>query len=154
MWVAQGPRGVVGIEQAHDIEAEISLQPYDVHEGAVKDLDDARVGKDVIQHPQLLAPRLERIDDPVLISSADLHQRDEANVRSGVVVLEIDGKLLGLSQLRQHRSDPIQSVDEDGGRLLEGRVDVWIRVLVDRSRILQADDLFSIWMFVAVGGQS
>lgn len=82
------------------------------------DLDDFGVCKDLIENLQLVAPRLQRIDDPVFFARADLHQTDDAIVGSKVVMLEVDGNLLGLLELRQHVEHGFVRVDPRGGSLL------------------------------------
>jgi hypothetical protein len=42
-----------------------------------------------------MAPWFQRINNPILVSSADLHEGNKPNICSKVVVLKINGYLLG-----------------------------------------------------------
>lgn len=105
-----------GIEQAVHIETQVSLQPDHIHVGPVEDLggkiskrhmenqavpgkpyfENSRISKDLVEDLELVAPRLQRVDDPVLFPGADLHQADNASVGPEVVVLQIHGNLVSV----------------------------------------------------------
>ncbi|KAH3684432.1 hypothetical protein WICPIJ_004618 [Wickerhamomyces pijperi] len=62
-----------GVEERHHVQAEVSLQPDDIHEGTVEDLCDLRISKDFVQNVQVLTES-QGVNDPVLVPGADLHQ--------------------------------------------------------------------------------
>lgn len=82
-------------------------------------LDNGRIGKDLVEHLELVAPRSQRIDNPVLFSGADLHQAHQASIRPEVVMLQVDSNLLGLLQLFQHIQDTFVSVYPGGGCFID-----------------------------------
>jgi hypothetical protein len=72
--IPKGPSGMVRVEQADNVEAQVPLKPYYVHAGAMEDLyanqaceperqeiadfDDVGVREDFVQGLQLFPPRL------------------------------------------------------------------------------------------------
>lgn len=87
--------------------------------GAAADLDDVGIGKHLVQDLQLAA-QLERVDDPVAVARADLHQADEADVGALVVVLQVHGDLGRLFELVEHLQQLLGRVDKHGLGVVEG----------------------------------
>ncbi len=83
-------------------------------------LDDSGVGKHLVEDLELVAPRLQGVDDPILLSGADLHQADQPSICPEVVMFQIDGNLLCLLQRLQHVQDAFVRVDPCGCRRLGG----------------------------------
>ena len=129
--VAQRSRGVECVEQTDQVESKIALKPDDVHERAMEDFENVGVGKDFVQTLELPSPGLQSVHYPILVACADLHERDHANVRAIVVVLQVNCQFFRLLQLSQHGVDGLGGVDKSGGGLLKGRILHWLRMLVD-----------------------
>ena len=111
---------MICVKQANDVKSKIALQPYNIHIRAVQNLEDARIGKDFVEDLQLPSPWLQRIDYPVLVARADLHQRHNSDIGSIVVVLKINGDFLRLLQLCQHFGECFGRFDELGCSGFEG----------------------------------
>ena len=140
-WVAQCARCVMGVEEPDNVETKISLKPYHIHVSTVHDFDDCRVCKHLIKGLQLPPPWHERVDDPVAITCADLHEADDSDVRTLVVVFQINGDFLGLLQLLQHLIKSFFSVNESRSRGFEGVVVRRFGVRVYGGRVVVLFDL-------------
>lgn len=77
-------------------------------------LDDLGIRKDLVQDLELVPPWLESIDYPILFSGADLHERQQAGIRSEIVVLQVKRNLLGLLKLLQHLQNALVSINPHG----------------------------------------
>lgn len=80
---AQHARGAARVEEidlggsgersTHDVDAEVLLEPLDVHVGAVEDFEDRRVGEDFVQLADELADR-QHVHQVVRRARRDLYE--------------------------------------------------------------------------------
>ena len=73
-------------------------------------LDYLRVGKDFIKNLQILSPWFQGVYDPILVSCADLHQTNYANVRVYIMVFEVYCYFFCLLEILEHGSDGFRGV--------------------------------------------
>ena len=111
-------RGLAGVEAVDDVHAKVALEPEDVPVAAVEDLEDARVRERRVEQVHVRAQR-EAVDDKVLRARADLHEAREARVAAVVVRLEVDREHLRGLELRLHRRELRDAVDERERRVRE-----------------------------------
>src|SRR5258708_23440264 len=107
-------RRLESVEQVHQIQVEILLEPNDVTISAMKDLpdvsrccgmdknttclDDIRVGEDFIHVFQFIA-QLKWIDNPVLLARTNLPQTHEATICAISMVFQIESDFPCLAEL-------------------------------------------------------
>ena len=91
-------------------------------------LDNTWVCEDFIQNLKFVPPGPQCIYDPVFFSRANLHQRDNSDVRMPIMMFEINSNLFSLFQFVKHRLHSIQSIDPRRLNILEGKIGYRIRL--------------------------
>lgn len=66
-----------------------------------------------------MAPWLECIDNPILFTRTDLHEREQAIVSSEIMMFCIDSYFGSLLELLEHLKHTFVGIDIDGGRTLD-----------------------------------
>ena len=89
------------VEEAHEVESKIALQPEDVRISAMHQFGHARVRKALVQNVQR-ASQFKSVDEEIFVARRDLHQAAEAAIRAIRVVFEVDRKLGHRSELGAH----------------------------------------------------
>lgn len=84
----------------------------------MQDLHDAGIREGTVEEVEERAEN-ERVDDKVFLSSADLHEAAEALKGAVRVLLQVDGDLALVLQLRHQRLELLRSADERERRLIE-----------------------------------
>ena len=131
---------MICVKESNDVDAQVALQPNDVGVSTVQNLQDLRICEDFIQAFQSTPPRFQSIDYPILATRADLHERDNADVRPVIVMLQVNRDLSGVLKFFNHLLERVFILDECGrcackwevgNRVRLGSYMRWIGVLFD-----------------------
>lgn len=114
------------------------------------DLYYLRIRKHLIQILHLV-PQLKRINDPVLLPTANLHQTHKSAKCPIAVVLKVNSDLLCVTELVEHGGEVDRGGDPSEGRLGKRFWGNWGLRFEHARRVGDISDLMAVWMWRSKG---